>query len=118
MFNLRNLAKQVIVRLSGRHNIYAIDSIVNSIAPGVYVLSEDGRTASYIGRSEYDLRERLKSSSEDHPKCYYFWFQYARSAMEAYKLECELYHKYLPKYNYIHPAKPVGNNIACHICGS
>ena len=65
---------------------------------GVYVLSRNGTSQSYVGRSDSDLRQRIVSSaSEGNYRS--FWFDYASSPMDAYKYECELYHKYNPPDN-------------------
>jgi len=81
---------------------------------GVYVLSRNGRAASYVGRSDSDLQQRIVSSaSEAHYVA--FWFDYASSPMDAYKYECELYHEYDPPDNEAHPAVPLGTNWRCPI---
>lgn len=85
-------------------------------APGVYVLSRDGRTAAYVGRSDGDVRNRLLQSS-GQGRYTYFWFDYATSPMQAYKSECELYHTYNPPDNVVHPAVPSGMNWRCPILG-
>lgn len=83
---------------------------------GVYVLSKDGRTASYVGRSDSDLQRRIASSAAEGSYIH-FWFDYATSPMDAYKYECELYHHYTPSDNEIHPQVPVNSNWRCPIRG-
>lgn len=79
---------------------------------GVYVFSRNGRTASYVGRSDYDLRQRmLQSALESNYAA--FWFDYASSPMDAYKYECYLYHRFNPPDNAVHPATPPYTNWRC-----
>jgi len=89
---------------------------VRATGPGVYVLSRDGRTAVYVGRSDTDIRGRLRHSATQAGYTH-FWFDYATSPMLAYKYECELYHTYNPPDNLVHPAVPSGMNWRCPVLG-
>lgn len=83
---------------------------------GVYVLSSDGKEATYVGRSDFDLQQRiLQSASEGDYVA--FWFDYATSPMDAYKYECELFHEYNPPDNAVHPAVPSDQNWRCPVAG-
>ncbi len=115
-----NSQSTVGLQLLGAHSVHLIDYFVQPFRAGVYVLSRDGSTAHYIGRSDYDLRDRIKTSSQTQRRgrlpYTHFWYQYANNAVEAYRLECMLYHKYSPSDNDVHPASPEGTNVSCHIC--
>ncbi len=79
----------------------------------------------YVGRSDTDLRERLKHGIADmevDPDCRYerFKFSYAATAKEAYEKECYNYHDFggdkgkLRNIN--HPTKPKGYDGGCPVC--
>lgn len=80
----------------------------------------------YIGRSDTDLKERIKHGIEDmkaNPNCRYerFKFSYADSIQEAYEKECQNYHDFGGEEGYLrnkeHPAKPDRYEGTCPICG-
>lgn len=93
-------------------------------APGAYILVNSSNNAVYVGRSDTDLNGRLKnhlSGNEENswiqrssPTDYYF--EVVVDSQEAYKLECEWFHKYRPNCNTAHPAK-MFNGWICPICG-
>jgi excinuclease UvrABC nuclease subunit len=95
---------------------------------GAYCLTYSGsdnrNIACYIGRSDNDLKSRLKNhlSPNEVDLCIKrkgadkFYFQETTSAREAYELECEWYHKYNPNCNNIHPDKTY-TSWACPVCG-
>ena len=80
----------------------------------------------YVGRSDTDLKERIKHGIEDmkaDPTCRYerFKFSYADSIQEAYEKECQNYHDFGGEEGYLrnkeHPAKPDRYEGTCPICG-
>lgn len=80
----------------------------------------------YVGRSDTDLKERIKHGIEDmkaDPTCRYerFKFSYADSIQKAYEKECQNYHDFggVEGYlrNEVHPAKPESYEGSCPICG-
>lgn len=81
--------------------------------PGVYLLSRDGIYVHYVGRSDSDLSNRIRSSARDGYGYKYFWYTTSSSAAAAYRLECELFHKYSPPDNQIHPDAPAGSYLRC-----
>jgi hypothetical protein len=86
---------------------------VDSDYIGVYMLSRDGRHIHYVGRSDSDIQGRIRSSIAEGRGYRKFWFCYESSAMQAYKRECYLYHKYDPPDNTVHPAVPPGTYWRC-----
>jgi hypothetical protein len=88
-----------------------------SDAPGAYILSRDGRNAHYIGRSDSHLGPRLIQSIREGFGYKFFWIQYATSAQQAFKLECDFYHRFSPPDNDIHPAVPFGAFWRCPVFG-
>ena len=103
--------------LMGPYQISAVDSYVTRSSPGVYVLSRDGRTANYVGRSDTDIGARIKASASEGYGYTYFWFENAESPRDAFNKECEYYHRYNPPDNKNHPAVPFGTNWRCPIIG-
>lgn len=80
----------------------------------------------YVGRSDSDLKERIKHGIIDmkgNPMLRYerFKFSYANSVNEAYEKECRNYHDFGGEenvlYNEVHPAKPEGYEGKCPVCG-
>lgn len=79
----------------------------------------------YIGRSDSDLRERIKhglKDMEENPSLKYerFKFSYAETIGEAYLKECQNYHDFKGDQGYlankVHPASPTGINLSCVLC--
>lgn len=103
--------------MRGRFPINEVDKFVIYISPGAYILSRDGRTAHYVGRSDSDVEDPTKRSATERYGYRYFWFEYASSPMKAYQLECEWYHKFSPSDNSTHPAVPRGANWRCSVSG-
>ena len=106
-----------------------IEQVVGENRIGNYAFGYLNAQASfivrYVGRSDTDLRERIKhgiSDMEADPSCRYerFKFSYAASAQEAYEKECRNYHDFGGDRgklrNTIHPAKPEGYNGNCPVC--
>ncbi|MEO0236253.1 MAG: hypothetical protein ABIM02_05970 [candidate division WOR-3 bacterium] len=103
--------------LRGPYLIEEVNKYVREISPGVYILSRDGRTAAYVGRSDTDVGSRIKQSAKEGYGYKYFWYEYASSPRDAYYKECEYYHKYKPDDNTNHPSVPPGKNWRCPIEG-
>ena len=91
---------------------------------GSYILVDDNNIAIYVGRSDSDLKARLKKhfSEKETNECIrknrisVFYIENSQSPYEAYMLECEWYHKYAPTCNSIHPSK-AHINWNCYVCG-
>ena len=126
-----------------------IDAHVLAGESGTYLLSEGEQSqnnkllVTYVGRAVVgeteDLRTRLKAhfhkkdeqkkdeegkvlkDADGNPISIYthFWFQYKKTALDAYEQECKDYHKYGAVHtlrNKIHPAKNKGSNRLCPVC--
>jgi len=103
--------------LQGPYQIEKVDLYVTQTVSGVYILSRDGKTASYIGRSDTDVGLRIKQSASEGYGYKHFWFEYTTSPRDAYYKECEYYHKYNPPDNTNHPSVPFGTNWRCPVIG-
>ena len=95
-------------------NNETIDSVVTRTSPGVYVLASAGSNrAKRVGRSDTDVRARLKSYVGHYAR---FWFAYASSPKDAFENECHLWHDLKPPDNVIHPDRPNGSGWKCPVC--
>lgn len=93
--------------LKGPYSIALADIMVDTSRKGVYILSRDGRNAHYIGRSDKDLKQRLKSFEGESHGYNYFWFHYAPTSWKAYLSELYWYRHFWPYLdNSIEPAAP------------
>lgn len=99
--------------LRGPFQIEKVTVEIAGSCAGSYVLSRDGRTAHYVGRSDYDVGSRIVRSAQEGYGYRWFWFQYASSPRDAFNQECELYHEYSPCDNDCHPAVPSGQYVTC-----
>jgi hypothetical protein len=97
-----------------------IERAVSKSAPGAYTLgslTNNNRTVlvGYAGRADVDLAARLK----DHVGKYAaFTAAYASSPLQAFLMECELFHEYKPTDNRIHPARPKNSDWKCPRCNN
>lgn len=103
--------------LLGPYLISQVDVYVTQKSPGIYLLSRDGKTVAYVGRSDSELNSRIKQSAQEIAGCTYFWFEYTATLKEAYEKECLYYHRYNPPDNKIHPATPFETNWRCPVIG-
>jgi hypothetical protein len=91
-----------------------VDSTVTRTSPGVYVLAgAASNVAKRVGRSDTDVRTRLKSYVGKYHR---FWFAYASSPKDAFEKECHLWHDLKPTDNVIHPDRPIGSGWRCPVC--
>ena len=98
-----------------------IDERVSKKSPGNYALGyrdeEDKKfVVRYVGRSDDDLKQRLKKQVEEYKR---FKFSYATSSKEAFKKECKNYHdsgesENLDNTN--HPDRPDDSDWECPFC--
>ncbi|MCS4542345.1 MAG: hypothetical protein HY929_08565 [Euryarchaeota archaeon] len=93
-----------------------IDKSVKDKDIGAYILSKGNNVANYVGRSDSSLKQRLKQHLQNGIYTQ-FWFETVTSALDAYYLECQWYHKYSPKDNENHPAIPPGSAWKCPVAG-
>ncbi len=92
------------------------------LSAGVYVLGSSEEPYIYVGRSEINLRDKIRKhfpDNEEDPslkriKPDHFYYAKAFSLREAYELECLWYHELKPICNMKHPSKPYP--LVCPIC--
>lgn len=94
-----------------------LESQVPLSAPGVFVLSYDGRLDARIGRADADLRKSLSEFVGDYA---YFHFEVVQPRRDRFERECELFHRLggdrRQLDNEEHPLPPAGPQLKCPIC--
>lgn len=79
----------------------------------------------YIGRSDHNLRKRLKDHIGEFGKNIYFTYKVQECRQDTYHQECKDYHHFLlddknnrsDLLNKDHPAQPENTDFHCPICG-
>ena len=95
-------------------NTNTISATITRVSSGAYILSTDGIHANYVGRSDNDIANRLGSWVNQGYS--HFWFEYTTSPMQAFNLECSLWHSYQNLNNTVHPARPNNSGWQCPRC--
>ena len=113
------MAIETKVELSGPFSLDrdTITRMVSRVSEGVYVLSRNGTTAHYVGRSDSNVRDRLLTYVGSGYRS--FWYAYATSPRDAFYKECTLYHQFGGSSsldNKVHPQRPAGSAWHCPVC--
>jgi hypothetical protein len=99
--------------------VNAIENAVKKIAPGVFVLDppdpRGGSPVGFVGRSDADVSDALQRNVKGGYKK--FQFTYAKTALDAFKMECQMWHEWKPVANPVHPVRPKGTVVPCIVCG-
>ena len=94
-----------------------ISSAVTRRAAGVYALGHTGADGKFrvqhIGRSDIDVREKLRGCIGSNTMFKYGYFPSSKAAFEK---ECDLFHDFGPPGNRIHPDRPAGSSLECPHC--
>ena len=94
-----------------------INSTVTKVSPGAYALGRVDENGVFlverVGRSDYDLNNRLHDYVGKYPS---FKADYFPSAAAAFHKECQLFHDFRPTDNDLHPDRPNGLNLRCLHC--
>jgi hypothetical protein len=100
-----------------------INEVVTRTSAGNYALgyvSNSTFYVRYVGRSDDDVRARLKSWVGKNPTRYkQFKFSYATSPKAAFEKECHNYHDFGEREkldNKSHPQRPAGTSWKCPVC--
>ena len=100
-----------------RLSFEGISLAVRENTPGVFALGSldaQGRFClSRVGRSDDDLQCELRNLIGSETL---FKFAHTRDAEEAFLKECELFHKFRPQSNILHPMRPIDSHATCPIC--
>ena len=94
-----------------------IDVAVRKEMPGVFALGSMDNAGRFclskVGRSDVNVKEALRMfiASES-----LFKFSYEAGAERAFFKECELFHKFRPQGNMLHPSRPAGTALTCPHC--
>lgn len=94
-----------------------IEKTFPKVDSGTYVLghinNEGLFIVEYVGRSDNDLNDRLKSWIGEYS---HFKASYFERTRDAFDKECTIYHDFGNLDNKVHPASPEGVSWKCPIC--
>jgi hypothetical protein len=96
-----------------------IESIITNVSAGNYALGyvhDNIFTVEYVGRSDTDVKDRLKTWVGKYKS---FKYSYSTSPKEAFKKECMNYHDFGENErldNKAHPDRPDNSDWECPIC--
>lgn len=99
-----------------------IGEVITRTSPGNYALgyvSDSTFYVLYVGRSDTDVNNRLKSWVGKSNRYKHFKFSYATSPKAAFEKECKNYHDFGGSEkldNEQHPERPDGTNWKCPVC--
>ena len=99
-------------------NNESIDKEVAKSGAGTYALGNlngEKFQTLYVGRSDRDLRQKLKTHIGQVTR---FKFEQYSDPKQAFDKECELYHFLKPRANTAHPKPPATQTWKCPECGS
>ncbi|MBU1211188.1 MAG: hypothetical protein KJ587_07940 [Alphaproteobacteria bacterium] len=105
--------------LKGPYRLTAdgIDAAILEAEKGVFALGHEdyeGRfRIAHVGRSDLDLRKALRELIGTSASFKYLETPNDRETFEAH---CELFHKFKPPGNHLHPDRPKGTNWVCPRC--
>ncbi|MBU2583330.1 MAG: hypothetical protein KJ622_16605 [Alphaproteobacteria bacterium] len=107
------------IALKGPYRLTAdgIKGAIQTSRKGVFALGHqdfDGRfRIAHVGRSDADLQIALRDLIGTSAMFKYLETPSDRASFEAH---CELYHKFKPPGNHLHPDRPKGTNWTCPRC--
>ncbi|RUO98724.1 MAG: hypothetical protein EKK30_10950 [Hyphomicrobium sp.] len=94
-----------------------IDEELVDQCPGAYALGfidNMGRFAiTYVGSAGEDLKSKLRAHIGTASQ---FKFRHFTDQQKAFEKECELFHQFMPRGNFLHPSRPQGANWTCPRC--
>ena len=93
-----------------------VDISVPTRLGGVYCLSKDQKSVSFVGRADANLRDEIKSHCNEYQ---FFWYDPALNKREGYRNQCQLFHKHADTglENKEHPTAPANVDVKCPVCG-
>lgn len=94
-----------------------VTGLIGESLPGVFALGYIGDRqifyVNYIGRADHDLRARLLEYIGSDAA---FKFEVTDSPKAAFLRECELFHAFNPRGNFVHPGRPSVSDWRCPHC--
>lgn len=98
----------------------AVDEINHAVprrSPGAFALGyldpQGAFRISYVGRSDEDIGDRLRSLIGSDLMFKYSCFTSSKTAFEK---ECEMFHDFRPRGNRLHPERAAGSSWVCPRC--
>lgn len=95
------------------NSLFKKDGIISNYACGDIDPSCGLFVVKYVGKSDGDMRNRIKHCIGRYTK---FKYSTTSSVKEAFEKECKNYHGFNPSGNNIHPDRPEGNDYKCPYC--
>lgn len=102
----------------------SVDKQVTKTSPGNYALGYIQETEKgnefivlYVGRSDTNVRDRLKQHLDEDDRYTHFKYSYATSPKAAFEKECINYHDFRLPNNKYHPDRPARTHWKCPRCG-
>jgi hypothetical protein len=94
-----------------------IDGELVDHCPGAYALGFTdhlGRfSITYVGSAGEDLKSKLR---EHIGTALQFKFRHFADQSQAFEKECEIFHQFMPRGNFLHPSRPQGTDWKCPRC--
>ena len=92
------------------------DELVDG-CPGVFALGYTdflGRfCVTFVGSAGHELKSVLRNHIGTASQ---FKFRHFADEKQAFEKECELFHRFMPAKNFLHPQRPPGANWSCPNC--
>jgi hypothetical protein len=86
--------------------------------PGTYCLGSVERNGKFgiyfVGRSDTDIASRLRRHIGNYRA---YTYVLAASALNAFQMECEIFHALNPPDNAVHPERAPASKWTCPSCG-
>lgn len=94
-----------------------VDISIPTHVGGVYCLARNSKDVVFVGRTDRDLRDKIKSH---WPEYQFFWYEPALSIREAFINHCYAFHKHVDNDLEAkeHPTPPGSLNLKCPVCGN
>lgn len=112
-------AGEMSIALIGPYEL-AFDKVAEALPGsicGVYALGHVDANGTFrvqrVGRDDQDLRRCLQGLIGVSSR---FKFLTAGNPQMAFERECELFHRFRPPGNFMHPERPAGSNWRCPVC--
>jgi hypothetical protein len=95
----------------------AIEEELVDDCPGAYALGFidlRGRfSITFVGSAGEDLKAKLREHIGTASK---FKFRHYTMHKQAFEKECEMFHRFMPAGNFLHPSRPPGADWTCPKC--
>lgn len=107
------------IRLNGPYSLLcdALNDELVEDCPGVFALGYtdySGRfCVTFVGSAGRDMKSKLRRYIGTAAQ---FKFRHFPDERQAFEKECELFHRFMPFKNFLHPERPEGTTWQCPGC--